>query len=161
MDVDTLKDLYIEQLRDLYSAEQQSAAAAKEMAAAAAHDELKTALSEHQTRCEQRLARIEQIVSGLGEKATGHKCKGMEGLVKEAKGAIDEAGNDDVRDAALITHTQRMLHYELAGFGTVNTYAGRLDKEAQAFFKQVLDQTYEADRALTDLATARVNPDAA
>ena len=160
MDVTTLKDLYIEQLRDLYSAEQQSAAAAKKMAAAASDRQLKSALSDHQTRCESRQEKIEKIVSDLGQKASGHKCKGMEGLVKEATGVIDEIKVDDVRDAALITHAQRMLHYELAGFGTVHTYAARVDAKSQSFFKKVLDETYDADQALTKLATDHVNADA-
>ncbi len=47
----------------------------------------------------------------------------MEGLVKEGKEAIDENDTPEVKDVALIAAAQRVEHYEIAGYGTVRTYA--------------------------------------
>ncbi|MEM1041731.1 MAG: DUF892 family protein [Bacteroidota bacterium] len=161
MDINTLKDLYIEQLRDLHSAESQVEAVAPAIIDAATNETLKTAIRHHHQAAQQRQQQIKAIVEKHGAKATGHKCKGMEGLIKEAKDMVGE--HDDapgaVLDAGIITHAQRMLHYELAGFGTVNTYAQELGDDA-SFFQEVLDQTYDADRTLTDLAANTINPKA-
>ncbi len=161
MDLNTLKDLYIEQLRDLYSAESQVENAASKIINKASNGDLKDALRQHQDQAKKRQDRIKQIVEKHGEKAGGHKCKGMEGLITEAKELVKEHSDAPgaVLDAGIITHAQRMLHYELAGFGTVNTYAKELGDDAD-FFQQVLDQTYDADRALTDLAASTINPKA-
>lgn len=161
MDLNTLKDLYLEQLRDLYSAESQVENAASAMIDAASDDTLKDAVRQHRDAAQERQDRIKAIAERHGTKATGHKCKGMEGLITEAKDFLSEHGDADdaVVDAGIITHIQRMLHYELAGFGTVNTYAKELGDDAD-FYQKVLDQTYDADRALTDLAANTVNPKA-
>ena len=47
MQLNSLKDLYIEQLRDLYSAEDQLTKALPEMAKAASHDELRKGFEQH------------------------------------------------------------------------------------------------------------------
>ncbi|MDX1420066.1 MAG: DUF892 family protein [Rubricoccaceae bacterium] len=158
---DQLKDLYIEQLRDLYNAEGQIVQNAPKMAEAAQNDDLRQACETHAQRAEQRRGRIAEIVEAHGEKASGVECKAMTGLMNEAKEHVLDANlNEDVQDAALIAQLQRVLHYELAGFGTVNTWSGSLDADRQSFFQSVLDETYEADRMLTDLATRTVNQEA-
>ena len=47
MKLDTLEDVFVEQIADLYSAEQQLVAALPKMVQAAHSDELRKALSEH------------------------------------------------------------------------------------------------------------------
>ena len=51
MKLESLKELYIEQLRDLYSAETQLVEALPKMAKAATHSELKRAFEAHLEQC--------------------------------------------------------------------------------------------------------------
>ena len=53
----------------------------------------------------------------MGEKGTGKKCMGMEGLVKEGAEVMEDDFEDAVMDAALISAAQRVEHYEIAGYG--------------------------------------------
>src|SRR3954467_11424833 len=83
MKIETLRDLYVEQLQDLYSAETQLVEALPKMAKAASHAQLKTAFTEHLTQTKGHVQRLEQIFTQLGEDTKGPTCKGMKGLISE------------------------------------------------------------------------------
>ncbi|MDP9347727.1 MAG: ferritin-like domain-containing protein [Gemmatimonadota bacterium] len=161
MKMDSLKDLYVEQLKDLYSAENQILNALPKMAAKASHPELRTAFQEHEQITREQVRRLEQVFSDLGEKPTGHHCRGMEGLIREGDELLSMDVQSDVLDAGLITAAQRVEHYEIAGYGTVRTWAERLgfDNHAQ-LLQQTLDEEGQTDHRLTRLAEQVVNPDA-
>jgi ferritin-like metal-binding protein YciE len=153
MKVESLQDLFIEQLQDLYDAEQQLVKALPKMANAATSDDLKNAFQEHLEKTKGHVERLEQVFEQMGERAKGKKCKGMEGLVKEGSEVISEDMDDDVKDAGLIAAAQRVEHYEIAGYGTVRTYASLLEQtEAADLLEQTLEEEKEADQTLTEIA---------
>jgi ferritin-like metal-binding protein YciE len=85
----------------------------------------------------------------------------MEGLIEEGKELIKEEPDDDVLDAGLISAAQHVEHYEIAGYGTVRTYARQLGYESQAqLLQQTLNEEGETDHLLTDLAESRINLEA-
>ena len=153
MKAESLRDLYIEQLQDLYSAENQLVKALPKMDKAATSEELRTAITEHLQVTKNQARRLEEIFSNLGEDPKGTKCKGMEGLVAEGSEVLEEDMDDDVRDAALIAAAQRVEHYEIAGYGTVRTYANLLgEDEAAAALEEILNEEKEADTKLSSIA---------
>jgi ferritin-like metal-binding protein YciE len=153
MKVESLQDLYAEQLRDLYDAENQLIKALPKMAKAASTPELRNAFEEHLDQTRGHAQRIETIFEGMGEKAKGQKCKAMEGLVKEGSEVIEEDMPKGVKDAALIAAAQRVEHYEIAGYGCVRTYANLLgDSEAATLLEQTLEEEKEADKLLGGIA---------
>ena len=161
MEMDTLKDLYVEGLKDLYSAENQILKALPQMIKKSSHPKLKKAFTTHERQTRQQAKRIERICKQLGEKPTGKKCVGMEGLIKEAKELISERPDPDVLDAGLIAAAQHVEHYEIAGYGTMRTYARLLGYEEQAnLLQQTLDEEGETDKLLTVLAESSINIDA-
>ena len=77
----------------------------------------------------------------------------MEGLLKEGKEMIEEKGEPAVKDAGLIAAAQKVEHYEMAGYGTVRTWAQVLgNEEAADLLQQTLDEEEAADRKLTEIA---------
>jgi ferritin-like metal-binding protein YciE len=159
MSMDSLKDLYVEQLRDLYSAETQILKALPGMAEKASNPELRSAFQEHERVTHDQVRRLETIFDGLGEKPGGHHCKGMEGLLKEGQDMVKEKGDPATVDAGLIAAAQRVEHYEIAGYGCVRTYAERLGMSDHArTLQQTLDEEGETDHRLTDLAERIINP---
>ena len=85
----------------------------------------------------------------------------MEGLLEEGSQLIGEEPDDDVLDAGLISAAQHVEHYEMAGYGTVRTYARQLGYESQAeLLQRTLDEEGETNHLLTDLAEARINLEA-
>ena len=162
MELETLRDLYIDELKDLYSAESQITKALPRMIKAATHPELKAAFETHLEQTEGHIQRLEQIFEMLGESPRGKKCHGMEGLLEEGKELIGEKPEKEVLDAGLISKAQHVEHYEMAGYGTVRTYARLLGEDAQAdLLQQTLDEEGETDKLLTQLAESGINIEAA
>jgi ferritin-like metal-binding protein YciE len=156
-----LRELYVGQLRDLYSAETQLVKALPKMAEAATSGELRTGFQDHLNQTQEHVRRLETIFENLSEKPTGEKCKGMEGLIKEGSEVIEnEEFDGELKDAALIAAAQRVEHYEIAGYGTVRTFANLLeDDEALGLLEQTLDEEKDTDQKLTEIAE-RVNVEA-
>ena len=161
MSMDSLRDLYVDELKDLYNAENQLLKALPKMAKKASAPELKRAFTSHLEQTKGHVARLEQIFKGLDEKPTGKTCKAMKGLVEEGKEIIEEDGNESVLDAALIGAAQRVEHYEMAGYGVVRTFATLLGENAAAkTLQKTLDEEHLADKKLTELAEAIINVEA-
>jgi ferritin-like metal-binding protein YciE len=161
VEINSLRELYIDQLRDLYDAENQLIKALPKMAKAATSDELRQGIEEHLEQTKGQAERLEQIFEQLGEKPKGEKCKGMEGVIKEGSETLQKDMDDDTMDAAIIAAAQRVEHYEIAGYGTARTYANLLgEEEAAELLQQTLEEEKETDQKLTQLAE-EINVEAA
>ena len=160
--LDNLRDLYIDELKDLYSAEKQLLKALPKMAKNATDPALKKAFTDHLAQTEVQVERLERIFEGLDASPRGKKCVGMEGLIEEASELIEEDAEEQVLDAGLISKAQHVEHYEMAGYGTVRTYALTLGETEHArLLEQTLEEEKEADRLLSELAESSINIDAA
>lgn len=158
---ESLQTLYEHELGDLYSAEKQMLEAFPRLISAASHPALKKALTDHQDLTEEQVTRLDQIFGMLGKKPEIEKCKGMEGLLKEGDKAIEDHKDSDVLDAAIIACTQRVEHYEMAGYGCARTYAAMLGLSDQSEILQTtLNEEGEADHHLTDIAEECINVEA-
>jgi len=153
MKVDTLREMFVEELKDLYSAEQQLLKALPKMAKAASSGPLKQAFNLHLQETNQQVERLDQVFAGLQLNPKGKKCKAMEGLVAEGTEWMAQDADPDVMDAGLIAAAQRVEHYEMAGYGCVRTYAQLLgEKKAAALLQKTLNEEGAADKKLTKLA---------
>jgi ferritin-like metal-binding protein YciE len=162
MALDSLQDLYIEHIQDLYSAETQIIAALPKMIAKASNSQLKAGFTKHLAQTREHVRRLEEIAKRAGEKLGGKTCKGMQGVIKEGAEVLDEDGDDNVIDAALISAAQRVEHYEMAGYGCARTFAETLGLDDDAStLQETLDEEAETDQALTQLAESIINPEAA
>ena len=161
MEINSLRELYVDHLRDLYDAENQLLKALPKMAKGVSSEELRQAIDEHLDETRGQVERLEEIFEQLGEKAKGKKCKGMQGLIEEGQESLDEDMEEDTKDAAVIAAAQRVEHYEISGYGTARTYANLLgENEASELLEQTLNEEKETDQKLTQLAE-QINVEAA
>jgi ferritin-like metal-binding protein YciE len=160
-EMDSLRELYVEELKDLWSAENQILKGLPRMIKAASHPQLKRAFTKHEAQTRQQVKRLERICKDLGESPRGKKCVGMEGLIQEAKELLSDKPEPNVLDAGLISAAQHVEHYEMAGYGTVRTWAKLLGFEDHvALLQQTLDEATGTDQLLTDSAESQINIDA-
>src|SRR5438105_15908874 len=146
MKLNTLQELYLDELRDLYSAESQLLKALPKMAKAASSDELKQAFEEHLEQTKGHVNRLEQIFDELDESPKGKTCHGMKGLIEEGSEILDEEGDPSVIDAGIIVAAQKVEHYEIASYGSVRTFARLLgEKKADELLQATLDEESEAE----------------
>jgi ferritin-like metal-binding protein YciE len=157
-----LNDLLIEQLQDLYDAENRLVDALPKMSEAATSSELKNAFDMHLEETRGHVRRLEQVFNQLGVAAERQTCPAMKGLIKEGQEMIDATGDPNVKDAALIAAAQRVEHYEMAGYGSVRSFARRLGLAQVADTLQMtLNEEGNADKKLTQIAEEWVNLGAA
>jgi ferritin-like metal-binding protein YciE len=155
--MNSLAELYVDELKDLWSAEKQIVAALPKMIKAATAPKLKAGFRKHLRESQEHVRRLERIMKALGESPRGKKCVGMEGLLKEGAELIKEKPEPEVLDAGLISAAQHVEHYEMAGYGTVRTWAQLLGHRDQArLLQQTLNEEGATDKALTRLAE-RIN----
>jgi ferritin-like metal-binding protein YciE len=151
--LENLNDLFVHELRDLYDAEQQLTKAIPLLASAATSEQLRQAFEEHLEVTKEQTRRLEKIFQNLGESAEGKPCKAMAGLVAEARETLDTDADPDVLDAALIVAAQKVEHYEIAGYGSVRTFARVLNySDAARLLETTLKEESQTDERLTRLA---------
>ncbi len=153
MALNTLHDLYVDELKDLYSAENQLVKALPKMAKAATAKALKDGFTKHLAETKQHVQRLKDIFKTLGVSPSGKTCKAMEGLIAEGQEVISEDMQPEVRDAALIAAAQRVEHYEMAGYGCVQTFAELMGhKTAAKILQKTLNEEGATDKKLTQAA---------
>jgi ferritin-like metal-binding protein YciE len=162
MKLDSLQDLFIAELQDLYDAEKRLVKALPGMAKKSSNAELQNAIREHLEQTRNQVTRLEDVFEGLGLKAKGQKCKGMTGIIEEGEDMAEKDGEPAAIDAGIIASAQRVEHYEIAGYGSVCSYAETLGHtRAHQLLSETLQEEKEADRKLTALAEQIVNVEAA
>lgn len=153
-----LQELFVEELKDLYHAEHQLLKALPKMAKAASADPLRKAFEKHHEQTKQQIEKLEQVFEMMDMAPKGKPCKGMKGLIEEGEEAMEEDFEPEVLDAALVASAQRVEHYEIAGYGTLRTFAEMLGhKEAARILDQIVKEEGRTDKLLTMLATSQIN----
>ena len=158
----TLQDLFHETLKDIYHAEKQILKALPKMAKAANSDQLRQAFEKHRTETEGQVERLEKIFEIIGKPARAKPCEAIQGLVEEGKEVMEDFKDSGALDAGLLAGAQAVEHYEISRYGTMKAWALQLGmSDAAKLLDQTLQEEKKTDEALTRLAEAAVNAEAA
>lgn len=156
--INSLNEVFMDELGDLWSAEKQLLKALPKMAEAAQSSELKSAIEEHLYVTQEQVNRLEEIFRDLGKKPARVVCKAMKGLIAEGEDVVHKTEKSAARDAAIIGAAQRVEHYEIAGYGTAESHASLLGHtRVQELLHQTLTEEKETDQKLNDLAESSIN----
>ena len=162
--IQSLLDLYVDELKDLWSANDQMARALRKIAPTATDGRLRSMLEKSPEGIATHTDLLKALIANQGDEVSKEHCRGMEGLVAEAlKHTVDDGPEPGpLLDAAIIAQYQRMTHYGITGFGTVAAFAKALslENDAQQLSDAVGDM-HGADDLMSDLATSAVNVQAA
>ena len=160
MKIETMEDLFVEQIQDLYDAEDRLVKALPDMAEVATSDELRRAFQDHLDETRGHVQRLEQVFAEIGQDPKKETCEAMKGLIKEGEEMAD-IEVPAIRDAALIAAGNRVEHYEIAGYGTARTLATALGlTKSASLLEQTLKEEKQADAKLTQIAEQTVNEEA-
>ena len=156
---ENLTDCYTEELADMWSANDQMEKIVRKLADAAGDEDLAERLRDSADGIKEHTQTIKSLLDEMGESEKEH-CKGMEGLVAEAKKhALDAKIEDpDVRDVVILAQYQRMCHYGICGFGTAKAFADALGLDEHVDkLDAITEGIYDADENMTDLAEMSIN----
>src|SRR6266849_5846473 len=161
MKIETMDDLFLNELKDIYDCEKKLVKALPKMAKAVTSMELREAIQSHLEETKGHVQRLEEIFQHLGEKASTSKCEGIEGIISEGEEMIDAIDQSPLLDAAIIAAAQKAEHYEISAYGSCRTFAQELGRHvAVQLLEQTLEEEKQADEKLTQIAESRVNEDA-
>ncbi len=155
-----LQELYTDELKDLWSANDQMQRVVQKIADKAASPKLKALLAKSEKGIGDHTSVIKALLSSSDATVAKEHCKGMAGLVDEAKKHIlDEAPEKGpLLDAVIIAQYQRMTHYGIAGFGTAAAYAGALGLTDDAEkLHRATQEIYRGDEFASTLAETSIN----
>lgn len=153
-----LRELCIDQLEDLYDAEKRITKALPKMVEKASAKDLSSALQHHLQETKGHVERLEEVFRDLSEQPKGKTCEAIKGIIQEGENVIRDSANEAVCDAGIICAAQRVEHYEMAVYGSVQTWMERLGESKCAdLLQQTLNEEKEADKKLTMIATDQVN----
>lgn len=159
--LETMDDLFLDQIKDLYDAEKRLVDALPKMAEAASSPELKNAFESHLTETRGQVERLERVFQTLGKDPSRETCDAMKGLISEGESIVNANGDAAIKDAALIAAAQRVEHYEMAGYGSARSFANQLGRSDVAqILQETLDEEGAADQKLTAIAEGGVNQQA-
>jgi ferritin-like metal-binding protein YciE len=148
--IQSLQEVFVNQLKDLYSAETQLIKALSKMAKAAAAPDLKKGFLLHLEETKIHAERIKKICESIKEKPAGKKCEATAGLVKEGGEAIEDNALPEMKDVMLIAAGQRVEHYEIAAYTSAIALAKSLGlNEAAQNLSQTLSEEIATDAKLT------------
>lgn len=160
MSVETMQELFVDELKDLYSAEKQITRALPKLAKATTSEDLKQAFLSHLEETNGHVTRLEQAFEILGKSPKGKTCVGMKGVLEEGSEVLEDTDKGAVRDAALIAAAQRVEHYEMAGYGSAHAFAKLLgQREIATLLEATLAEEKAADKKLSQISK-QVNTEA-
>lgn len=161
MKIESMEDLFLEQIADLYDAEKRLVKALPKMAEASTSQSLSQALQSHLLETEGHVTRLEKIFGMLGKDPKGQTCDAMKGLISEGEDIVSDIDKSALRDAGVIAAGNRVEHYEIAAYGSARTFAQTLGlTQAAALLEETLQEEKKADQKLTQLAESMINEEA-
>ena len=157
--MESLQDLFEEQLKDLYSAETQLLKAMPKMAKKISSPKLLKAFEDHRVQTEKQVERLKKIGESRGIKLTGKACLAMKGLIEESQETMSEGEKGPILDAALVADAQRIEHYEISAYGTTRTLAEHLGlAPAARLLEATLKEESATDEKLTKIVQSDIYP---
>ena len=152
MSIETMQELFVDELKDLYSAEKQITRALPRLAKAVTSEDLKQALLSHLEETNGQVERLQQVFDQLGKNPKGKTCVGMKGVLEEGS-RRSKTPRRVWSDAAVISAAQRVEHYEIAGYGSAREFAKMLgENEIATLLDETLAEEKAADHKLSNIA---------
>lgn len=150
---DQIKTLVRQGLEALHAGSGVAAQATSEIQNDARDPELKSLLQTGERASQQWAQRIERALSEAGGQPGSKDNPVLQAHYEVSRRIRREAPDDMARDLGIIASGQLALHYWIASFGTLRTYAaqaglGQAERDMQA----CLDEAKEADLKHTDAA---------
>jgi ferritin-like metal-binding protein YciE len=153
MEESALMKLFEDELKDIYWAEKALTKALPKMLKNATSPELANAIRTHLKETENQVLSVEKVFKAIGKKAVAKKCDAMDGLIKEGQSIMEDTEKGAMRDAGIISASQKIEHYEIASYGTLRTFAQILgQKDAVEILNAILEEEKNADEILTGIA---------
>jgi len=161
MKIKSFQDLFESGLKYAYDCEQKLVEKGiPSMIEASSSPELRSALEQHLEETRTHVTRLERVfaICGIDAKTADND------IIDEITDAADDmvSATEDgspLRDAALIVAGNQVEHYEMAAYGSLESFARQLGmNDAANILQETLNEEKAADAKLTQIGETTINP---
>lgn len=147
-----LRRLFLDELENIYWIEKAIVKTMPQMIKNATGVKLVEILSFYLEKTKEHVLQMGAIFYAVGEKAKTNKCELMSGLIKDGGKLIENTSKGVVRDAAIMSLSQKVEHYKMAMYGTLYTFAKTLQEDGAAILLLTsLKDEEQANEKLRDM----------
>ncbi len=147
------RKLFEDELREMYWCENAIAQSLPKMIKRSTSEMLVTYFYEQLFFIKEQILRSEHLFRLLGCFPKAKKSLAMEGILKEAAESMKEIVAI-VRDTGIISAAQKIIHYEIAAYGSLHVVAGELGlQQAKLILMQTLHEKRNSESKLM-----KINP---
>lgn len=159
--IGSMAALYRIELQELCDAEDRLATLLERIAPSLRDESLSSRVDEYAAELQSRRGDVESVLARIETRPRQHADDAMRALIRETE-KMTRVCAPAVRDAALIASLQRIMHYKIAGYGTIAAYAKALGRaEEAARFAEFAARDKAVDEEFSRLAQGTLNPQAA
>ena len=156
--LDSMEAVYEAELQELHNADAQLAQLTNDLARTMSHSELAFRMQEYASELSLRRGDVEGLLARIGANVRAHTDDAMHALVEETE-KMWRVCAANVRDAAVTASVQRIIHYKIAGYSAIASYAKSLGHEEDArHFAQFAERDKAVDAELSNLAQGTLEP---
>ena len=153
-----LRDLMLEQLRDLYHGEAHVLKELYDVPEKITDESLRNLVRQYVVMHEDQILRLRQVFELQFEQKRGEFARPIRAMVEDIHDLVRRCEDTEVLDASLIVALQHIIHYKIAGYGAVCTYAKQLGFLDEAVILHTnLEEEKKYDRKLAMVADATIN----
>ncbi len=153
-----LNDLMVEQLRELYDAEVQLAPFLEKMRLDVKSYQLEQLIKKYQKTADDNHWVLKQVFNDLFVQKRGERNESIRLMEERSEQILARCQTPEVKDAAIIICLQHIIHYKIASYGAVATYAniiGLYDDASK--LHQLVELEKQTDRRLAMLADGEID----
>jgi ferritin-like metal-binding protein YciE len=154
-----LNDFFIDQLNEILHSERKIIRAWPALQDAVCAGVLRQLFQDYYLQVEKEITRLDGIFALLGIAADGRNAQAIEGLLTETNDIIGKTTEGShTRDAAIIIAVQKIAHYKIATYGSLQQLATTLGmEEISTLLSQSLQEEKENDFRLSEIADKQIN----
>ena len=148
-----LHDLLVEQLRELYDSELYLKEALPDLKENAWHPGLRRVIDEYEAVATDSSMILLQVFNDLFTIEFGERSHSIRAMLKYNESIMEACKTPEITDAAIVLALQQVIHFKIASYGAVCTYAKILGVYRDGeLLHQLLDEQKKIDRKLVALA---------
>jgi len=154
-----LSIFFADQLSEIFQSEKRILEAWPQLQIAVQAIDLKRLFQGYYSQVQKEIVRLEGIFTILDTSVEDAKAEATEALLAEAKSVIGKTTEGShTRDAAIIIAVQKICHYKIATYGSLQQLATTLGMEdITNLLSQSLQDEKDNDSLLSDIADKKIN----
>src|SRR5260370_7124157 len=117
------EEFFSKELNQMLEVEQRLVEALGELEAQSSRPELKKAFAAHRQQTEKQEERVRQIFEELEETPEQTECKGIKGLIEEARAFMEESPSEGLLDLFNIAPASKSQSYQICAYKSLTHLA--------------------------------------